>query len=61
MFALFFFFFCKMALVAHRCLASFKAILLDCAVTAVISECIFLKLAKLVNFCVAILILKMKE
>ena len=30
-------------------------------VTAVTSACIFLKLSKLVNFCVAILIVKMEE
>ena len=43
------------------CLTPFKTILLDCIVTAVISACIKKNLWKLVNFCVAILILKMKE
>ena len=33
----------------------------DCIVTAVISAYIFKKLSKLVNFCVAILVLKIKE
>ena len=38
---------------------SFKTILLDCIVTTVISACIFKK-SKFVNFCIAILILKME-
>ena len=43
-------------------LASFRTILLDFIVTVVISVCIFKKyLPKLVNFCAAILILKMEE
>ena len=42
-------------------LTSFEIILLDCIVTAVISAYIFKKLSKLVNFCVAILVLKIKE
>ena len=50
-----------MALVALSCLlTSFETILLDCIVTAVLSVCIK-KTPKLVNFCVAILILKMGE
>ncbi|MCG5651127.1 hypothetical protein L0P53_14440, partial [Holdemanella sp. DFI.5.21] len=36
-------------------------VLLDCIVTAVISACIKKSLSKLVNFCVATLILKMEE
>ena len=36
-------------------------ILLDCIVTAVISACILQNVSKLVNICVAILILKMEE
>ena len=41
---------------------SFETFLLDCIVTAVISVCIKRKhLSKLVNFCVAILTLKMEE
>ena len=36
-------------------------ILLDCIVTAVISACILKNVSKLVNICVAILILKMEE
>ena len=43
-------------------LTSFKTIFLDCIVTAVISACIKKKkVSKLVNFCVAILILKMED
>ena len=44
-------------------LTSFKTILLDCTVTAVIPEYIKKKknLSKLVNFCIVILILKMEE
>ena len=40
---------------------SFETILLDCIATVVISVCILKNLSKLVNFCVAILILKMEE
>ena len=40
---------------------SFETFLLDCIVTAVISVCIKKTPLKLVNFCVAILILKMEE
>ena len=40
---------------------SLKTILLDCIVTAVISVCIKKNLSKLVNFCAAILTLKMGE
>ena len=36
-------------------------VLLNCIVTAVISVCILKKLPKLVNFCVAILILNMED
>ena len=46
---------------AYLSLTSFKIFLLDCIVTAVISVCIKKNLSKLVNFCVDILILKMKE
>ena len=47
---------------AQLSLTSFKTILLHCIVTAVISACVLKKhLSKLVNFCVAILILKMEE
>ena len=42
-------------------LTTFETILFDCIVTAVISVCILKKTSKLVNFCVAILILKMEE
>ena len=42
-------------------LTSFKTNLLNCIVTAVISAFIFKKTTKLVNFCAAILILKMEE
>ena len=41
-------------------LSSFGTILLDCIETAVISMCIEKQHIKLVNFCVAILILKME-
>ena len=41
-------------------LTSFKTILLDCIVTAVISMCIILKLIKIGQFCVVILILKLE-
>ena len=40
---------------------SFETIVLDCIVTAVISACIKKNTSKLLNFCVAILILKMEE
>ena len=40
---------------------SFETILLDCIATVVLSVCILKILSKLVNFCVAILILKMEE
>lgn len=41
---------------------TFETISLDCIiVTAVVSAGIFKKTSKLMNFCVAILILKMKE
>ena len=51
-----------MALVVLSYLNFIETILLDCIVTAVISACIFLKnLSKSVNFCAAILILKMEE
>ena len=42
-------------------LTSFETILLDCIMIADISACIKKNLSKLVNFCVAILILKMEE
>ena len=42
-------------------LTSYKTILLDCIVTAVITAFIFKNVSKLVNFCVALLILKMEE
>ena len=42
-------------------LTSFEIILLDYIVTAVISVCTLKSLSKLVNFCVAILILKMED
>ena len=42
-------------------LTSFKTILLDCIVTAVISACIKNNLSKLLNLCAAILILKVEE
>ena len=42
-------------------LASFEIILLDCIVTAAISVYILEKTSELVNFCLAILILKMEE
>ena len=46
---------------AYLYLTSFKTILLDCIVTAVIPACIFLKnLSYLVSFCIVILILKME-
>ena len=45
---------------AQLFLTSFKTILLDYVVTAVLSACIK-KTAKLVNFCAAILIMKMEE
>ena len=45
---------------SYLSLTSFKTILLDCVVTAVISVCIFKNLSKLVSFCVT-LILKMEE
>ena len=51
------FFFHKMALVVFNFI---QTILLGCIVTAVISACIK-KPSKLVNFCVAILILKIEE
>ena len=41
-------------------LTSFKTILLDCIVMAVVSACIFKNLSKLVNSCVAILIFNME-
>ena len=41
---------------AYWSLTSFKTILLDCIVTAVISACTLKNVSKLVNFCVAILI-----
>ena len=41
-------------------LTSFKTIMLDCIVTAVIL-CAFKKKSNFVNFCVAILIFKMEE
>ena len=41
---------------AYWSLTSFKTILLDCIVTAVISACTLKNVTKLVNFCVAILI-----
>ena len=53
-------FFCKMALVVLS-LTIFKTILLDYIVTAVILVRILKETSKLVNFCVAILILKMGE
>ena len=45
---------------AQLSLTSFETILLDCIVTAVISVCIK-KTSKQVNFCAAVLILKMEE
>ena len=55
-------FFCMMAPGVLSCLlTSFKTILLDCTVTAVISACIKENLPKLVNFCATILIFKMEE
>ena len=42
-------------------LTAFETILLDSIVTAVIPGCIKKNLLKVVNFCVAILILKMEE
>ena len=42
-------------------LTSLEKILLDCIVTAVISKYILKNFSKLVNFCVAILILKTEE
>ena len=42
-------------------LTLFETISLDCTVTAIISACIKQNLSKLVNFCAAILILKMEE
>ena len=45
----------------HLSLTWLETILLDFIGTAVISACIFKKLSKLLNFCVAILILTMKE
>ena len=41
-------------------LTSFETVLLDCILTAVISVCIKKNSSKLVNFCVAFLILKME-
>ena len=42
-------------------LPSFETILLDCSVTAITSVCIKKNLFKIGEFCVAILILKIKE
>ena len=45
---------------AYFSLTSFKTVLLDCIVTAVIVACIK-KASKLVNFCITILIFKIEE
>ena len=56
------YFFHTMALIAFSCLELHSnRILLDCIVTAVMSACIWKTISKLVNFCVAILKLKMEE
>ena len=55
------FFLCDGCSSAQLSLTSFETILSNCIVTALIPVCFLKNSSKLVNFCAAILILKMKE